>query len=293
MQPIGSRSLGTGGGWAIPGISVGWPRSSARPMPGSCPALPSRSTARVRWGSCDAREGISVTANGMVRDLVDRCWEGLLEREPLMGTFIGDERYDDRLPDLGPAGRAAEETASRQALVALAAIDADTLEDADRADLDVMRAICERSLARIEQRIDRFEVVNHMHGAGTMLAQVASLQRADTPERVDRYEARLRAFPGMLDAAIEIAREAVATGVVVPKIVAERALAQLDRILALPPEDSPAMIPLGDGGAAKERIAATVREVLYPAHARFRDVVREEYLPASTQTIGMSALPDG
>jgi uncharacterized protein (DUF885 family) len=126
-----------------------------------------------------------------------------------------------------------------------------------------------------------------------MIAQVASLQRADTPERLDRYETRLRAFPRIMDDAIDIAREAVTSGVVVPTIVAERALAQLDRILALAPEDSPAMIPLGDDDAAKARIAATVREVLNPAHAKFRDVVRDEYLPAATETIGMSALPDG
>jgi uncharacterized protein (DUF885 family) len=234
---------------------------------------------------------LQVTADQQVRELVDRFWEGLLEREPLLGTYVGDERYDDRLPDLTETGRAAEESASRDAIRELDAIVA-PLDEA-QADADLMRAICARSIARLEQRIDRFEVVNHMHGVGTMLAQVASLQQADTPERIDRYEARLRAFPAMLDAATDIAREAVATGVVVPRIVAERALAQLDRILALAPEDSPAMIPLGDDASARERIAETVRDVLNPAHERFRDVVRDEYLPASTTTIGMSALPGG
>jgi uncharacterized protein (DUF885 family) len=234
---------------------------------------------------------LQVTADQQVRELVDRFWEGLLEREPLLGTYVGDERYDDRLPDLTETGRAAEESASREAIRELDAI-GDPLDEA-QADADLMRAICARSIARLEQRIDRFEVVNHMHGVGTMLAQVASLQQADTPERIDRYEARLRAFPAMLDAATDIAREAVATGVVVPRIVAERALAQLDRILALAPEDSPAMIPLGDDASARERIAETVRDVLNPAHERFRDVVRDEYLPASTTTIGMSALPGG
>jgi uncharacterized protein (DUF885 family) len=233
-----------------------------------------------------------VTGDQQVRELVDRYWEGLLEREPLMGTYVGDERYDDKLPDISEVGRAAEETASRDTIRQLDAIEG-SLGEGAQADADVMRAICDRSIARLEQRIDRFEVVNHMHGVGTMLAQVASLQRADTTERVDRYEDRLRAFPAMLDAAIDIAREAVSTGVVVPTIVAERTLAQLDRILALAPEDSPAMIPLGEDAAARERIAATVRGVLNPAHARFRDVVRDEYLPAATATIGMSALPGG
>src|SRR5206468_12324961 len=165
MPPIASRSWGTRDAWATPGTSGGLPRSCVRATSVSCPARPSRSTARVRWGSCDAREGISVTANGMVRDLVDRYWEGLLERDPLMGTFIGDERYDDRLPDLGATGRAAEETASREARQAMSAIDPDTLGDADRADVDVMRAICERALARLEHRIDRSEGVNHMSAA--------------------------------------------------------------------------------------------------------------------------------
>jgi Uncharacterized protein conserved in bacteria len=73
-------------------------------------------------------------AGEQVRELVDRYWEGLLERDPLMGTFIGDERYDDRLPDIGAAGRAEEEEASREALTSLAAFDLETLDDADRAD---------------------------------------------------------------------------------------------------------------------------------------------------------------
>jgi hypothetical protein len=33
--------------------------------------------------------------------LADRFWEELLEREPVFATAIGDERYDDRLPDIG------------------------------------------------------------------------------------------------------------------------------------------------------------------------------------------------
>src|SRR5206468_5937721 len=180
--------------------SAGSPRSCAPRTRTSSPGRPSRSTARVRWGSCDGRGGTRVTADQQVRELVDRFWEGLLEREPLMGTYVGDERYDDRLPDISETGRAAEGTVSEEGLRALDRIEGE-LGEAAQADADVMRAICERSLARLEQRIDRFEVVNHMHGIGTMLAQVASLQRADTPERLDRYEARLRSFPGMLDAA--------------------------------------------------------------------------------------------
>ena len=87
----------------------------------------------------------------------------------------------------------------------------------------------------------------------------------------------------MLDAAIEIAREAVATGVVTPRIVAERALAQLDRILALAPDGSPAMLPWATTQPSRSGSRPPCATSCTRAHARFRDVVRDEYLPASTR----------
>ena len=47
--------------------------------------------------------------NAAVNDLADRFWEGILERDPLTATILGDERHADRWPDLGPDGRAADE----------------------------------------------------------------------------------------------------------------------------------------------------------------------------------------
>ncbi|MGE5227474.1 MAG: DUF885 domain-containing protein [Planctomycetaceae bacterium] len=228
-----------------------------------------------------------------VRALSDRFWERFLELSPVMGTMIGDERFDDRLPDLTQEGRAREDDLYRGTQAALAAIDRDALEAPDAVEADVLDAVCARQLAALEQRTDRFEIANHMHGAGTLLGTVASIQRADTPERLEAYEARLRAFPAFLEGAAEIAREAVATGVVAPRVVVERAAAQLERILALAPEDSPAMLPVGEDPTERERIAGVVREVVAPAHARFLEVLRDAYLPAATETIGVTALPGG
>jgi uncharacterized protein (DUF885 family) len=233
-----------------------------------------------------------VTTNDDVRALADRFWDGLLEVAPLLATFAGDERFDDVLPDPTERGRDAEERLCRRAQADASAIAGDGLDDADRATLDVVDAICSRLLARIEHRVDRLEVANHLYGPATMLGEVASIQRADTPERLERYEARLRAFPAFLDGSIEIARESVATNVVAPRVVAERAVAQLERILALGPEESPALIPIADA-EGRERVAAIVRDVVAPAHERFRDVLRDELLPVATETIGLSAIPDG
>jgi uncharacterized protein (DUF885 family) len=223
--------------------------------------------------------------------LADQTWEGLLEREPLIGTFVGDERYDDRLSDPTEAGRSAEESAMRAGLRDLAELDRADLDEGRQVTADILEAICSRSLARLEHRLDLLDVANHMNGAVSTLGQIATLQRADTPERVARLDARLRAFPAYLDASIDLLREGVAKHVTAPRVVAERTLGQVDRLLELPPEESP--VAVGAEGDARDAIATAVAEAVQPSLAAFRQVLVDDYLPASTDTIGISALPGG
>jgi uncharacterized protein (DUF885 family) len=223
--------------------------------------------------------------------LIDDAWEGLLEREPLVGTFVGDERYDDRLADPSEAGRAAEESAMRQGLAELDALAPTELDQGRQLTADIYETICRRSLARIEHRIDLLEVANHMNGAVALLGQIATLQRTDTPERVAKLDARLRAFPAYLDASKDLLREGVAKGVTAPRVIAERSLGQLDRLLELAPEDSP--VAVGAQGDAKTQIARAVEEAVQPALSSFREVLADDYLPAATETIGINELPGG
>jgi uncharacterized protein (DUF885 family) len=226
------------------------------------------------------------------RSLADRYWDQLLELDPFVGTYSGDERYDDRLPDPGEAGRAASESVNRAALAELAGIDRSALDQSLRGTLDVLEAIVNRSLSTLELRTDRLTVASHLWGPGQLLAEIGTLQRADTPERLDRYQARLRAIPAYLEACGEVARESIATGVVSPRVVVERAVAQVERLLALAPEDSPALTPFDNDGRARERTSEIVRAVVDPAYARYLQVLRD-YVPHATESIGVSSLPGG
>jgi uncharacterized protein (DUF885 family) len=234
-----------------------------------------------------------VTDDPRVAELAARFWDELLEIYPTIGTFIGDERYDDLLPDPSEAGRAREASVLQGGLEAARAIDRTALGEDDRITLDILEALCERYLAKLTGRIDRFEVGNHLYGPATVLGEIASIQLVDTPERLERYLARLRAFGPFLEASADVAREGVASGVVAPRVVVERTVGQLDRILALGVDGSPAMQPLDGLPGALERVAGVVRDVVLPAHERFRDVLREELLPHATESIALAALPGG
>ena len=104
--------------------------------------------------------------------LADRFWEELLEREPVFATAIGDERYDDRLPDVSEESRARSETRNRAALDELATIDREGLDITLRTTMDVLEAIAVQALAALELRTDRLYVANHFVGPGVVLADI-------------------------------------------------------------------------------------------------------------------------
>jgi uncharacterized protein (DUF885 family) len=225
--------------------------------------------------------------------LADRFWEELLEREPVFATAIGDERYDDRLPDIGEDGRALSQSRNRAALDELATIDREGLDITLRTTMDILEAIATQALAAVELRTDRLYVVNHFVGPGVLLGDIASVQRTDSPEHLERYEQRLRALPAYLDACAEIAREGIATGVVSPRTVTERVVAQIERIVALPAEEAPPLAAVADDDAgARERIIAAWNEAVAPSFAAFLNVLRE-YLPHAAESNAVTDLPGG
>jgi len=227
------------------------------------------------------------------RSLVDRYWEELLRTEPMLGTMVGDERYDDRLPDPSEAGRAERETLHRGALEELALLERDLPDEDLRTTLDVLEAVANRELASLEHRLDRLWSVSHLWGPGGLIGELASLQRADTPERLDRYLARLSAAPAFYAAVIEVARDGVAAGVTAPRVVVERAIAQVERILATPLDASPGLQPVPQEDVhGRDRVAGVLRRSFLPALEGYRNALRD-YLPAATETIGLSALPGG
>jgi uncharacterized protein (DUF885 family) len=233
------------------------------------------------------QDGIAATR------LIERYWYGLLESEPLLGTAIGDERFDDRLPDPGPNGRAQREGLHRGALEELALLEVDRLDEDLRVSLDILEAIARRDLAALEHRIDRLSAVSHLWGPAGLVGELASLQRADTPERLERYRGRIEATPAYYDAELEILREGIADGVTAPRIVAERALAQTERLLDAGADDSPALAPVpAEDAKGRTVLAEAIGQHLLPALERYRDGVRD-YLPHATESIGLSALPGG
>ena len=229
-----------------------------------------------------------------VNALSDRFWEGILELNPTTATVYGDERYADRLEDPSPAGRAKARRLMEATKAEAEAIPTTGLSIEDRITRDMLIVIADLSVEEDEQGTHRLRVVDQIGGPQTLLPQICQFQSADTPERLEKFLARLRAYPAFMAANADILRESLATGLTAPRIVAERTVQQLERLLAIP--ISVAIVPAMAKVATdedRERVREVVRDEVYPADAAFLEVLRGEYLAATREEPGLWSAPNG
>lgn len=229
-----------------------------------------------------------------VEALADRFWEGVLEHNPTTATFYGDERFADRLEDPSPDGRAAVRALMQRTADEAAAMPIDDLPTEERITRDMLQLIGELGVEEDDQGLHQLRVVDQMGGPQQLLPQLTQFQQVDTPERLEAFLARIRAYPAFMAANAGILREGLASGLTAPSIVTERTIAQIERLLAIPIDS--AIIPgsaIGASDADRERIRDAVREHVYPADAAFLDTLRGEYRHASREEPGLWSAPNG
>jgi uncharacterized protein (DUF885 family) len=235
-----------------------------------------------------------VRTRSVVDDIAERFWEDYLRLSPLTATVYGDDRYDDRLEDPGPAGREAVRAVAARVRSEVDAIPDEGLSVEDRITRDMLGVVANLALEEHELAFHEIRAVDQISGPQTVLSQLVSFQPADTPERMERLLARIRAYGGYVDAYIGILDEARASGRTAPRIVAERTIDQLRRLLAIPLDQAivPAMARVASE-EDRERIRDAVAEYAYPADERYLAALSGPYLAATRDAPGLGSAPDG
>ena len=267
---------------------------------GACAAQPPPQTAP----RSDTAPAVA-DAGGELNALLESYFEEMLPLRPVLATYIGDSRYNDRLPNFLSAGyRAQVHALDQRYLDALRKIDPAALGAADRTSYEIFVRERERALES-ERFPDHLLPINQ---AGSLLSVMASLgsgsnaQPFATPGDYDSWLRRLDGYVVWMDQAIANMREGVTKGVVQPRPVMEKVLPQLEAMIVERPEDSVFYAPVRKfpetfTTAERERLTAAYRaaigDELVPAYRRLRDFVRDEYLPRTRHTVAWTALPDG
>jgi len=231
-----------------------------------------------------------------------------LALNPLGRLFRGDDSNADTLGDsLTDTAFIAARTDTQLNLALLAQIDRAKLSPTDSLAYDVFKYTEERALAGASDRIRELTEVrplNHFFGIHTFYPNFASGKGVAPFKTLANYEDNLKRhndYVTFVDRAIAKFREGMASGVVETRLTVEIMVTQLDTQINTPLVDSMFMGPVksfpeGISEADKTRLTAAyeakTREI-YAANTRLRDFLRDEYLPVSRTSIGLSQMKGG
>jgi uncharacterized protein (DUF885 family) len=137
------------------------------------------------------------------------------------------------------------------------------------------------------------------------MAQLGSGAGAQPFETTKDYENWLKRIDGFVvwsNQAITNMRRGADKGIVQPRVLMERLVPLLDKLIAANPEQSvfwrPVAqfgkgVPAADQARLREAYRAAITEKLNPSLTKLRDFVRDEYLPRTRDTVAFTALPLG
>jgi uncharacterized protein (DUF885 family) len=237
--------------------------------------------------------------------LLAEHWEASLELNPVMATFIGDHRYNDRYPvTIGPEHLEASRRLLETGLAAVEAVPAAALDEQRQLSRELFLRQTRHRLEgfRFPEELLPIDQFRSAASSFAMLGSGSSAQPFVTAGDYENFLKRMEGFTAWVDQAIVNMRQGMEAGVVQPAILMERVLPQLEAHVVDEPQRSlfyrpiaefPDTVPEAQRAGLRAAYEAAISEKLVPAYARLHAFIRDEYLPACRDTYGIYALPDG
>jgi len=246
-----------------------------------------------------------VDAKPVLDSLLRNYHEEHLKLDPLLATSIGDNRYNDLLPnDITAEYRQQVKAFNERYRDQLKAIDRGTLAENDRLSYDLLTYDCEIQLEGLRFK-DYLIPISQFNSMTLTIAQLASgtgNQPFKTVKDYDNWLSRLNRYLEWCDTAIVNMRRGMASGYVIPKVLAKKVVPQLgsfdhgpakDHLFYTPVKAFPADFSNEDKTRLSRAYQEIVETKIIPAHKKLKDFFEKEYVPACRETSGTDAIPDG
>jgi hypothetical protein len=181
------------------------------------------------------------------RDVATTALDTYLVADPVTATYLGDHRFDGRLPDPSPGSARARATEVRDQMTALDAVA--TSDVGEQVDAEVLRTVLRAELFELDALHEgEWNPMSHNPGGG--LHALLTRDFAPLPERLISLASRLDAVPDYLARGRERLGE-------MSRIHLDTALKQLDGTLSLLDDAVPTV--LAEAPDMRGRVEAAVR----------------------------------
>jgi uncharacterized protein (DUF885 family) len=241
------------------------------------------------------------TRRAQLSAALQQQWEYELRTHPEMATYIGDNRYNDRLSDHSAATYAQELEHAKQTLASIETISADGFPAQEQLNKLLM-------VRRLREHVeaygfkDREMPVDQFGGIHLSYAALPSATPFRSVKDYEDYLSRLHQIPRVFDEIRENMQLGLHDNLVPPRYLLEKVVVQAQDIADKSAHDSPFTqpvfkFPAGIPEAEQQRLhdatLAAVKNEAAPAYASFAAFVRTQYAPHGRADYGIWALPQG
>ncbi|MDP9120924.1 MAG: DUF885 family protein [Acidobacteriota bacterium] len=233
--------------------------------------------------------------------LLAEQWEYSLATGPEFASILGDKRWNDQWSDLSQAAIDADVIKQRDFLRRFEAIDTTGFPEQEVLNQELM-------VRSIREGFEGFRwkpwemPISQIGGLHIQLPQLAAILGFQKVKDYDDLIARYKKVPVIFDQTIVMMRRGMADGLMPPRFLLDKVVAQIDGIANQKPEDSPFAQPLANfpaevGEAERVRIRASllaaIRDQIVPAYRKLGAFVKDEYVQKGRSEPGMWSLPEG
>lgn len=252
-----------------------------------------------------AVQGETQTAEQRYLALVDAYFKDYLKLEPIYATFVGVNDYNaDFGGDLTEDYLKARHDLNTHYLAQVRAIDPKQLPADLQLSYDLF--VYDRDMALVDETFpSRFMPISQFYSTVITMVQLGSGESAQPFKTVQDYrnwEQRVDGFIKWVALAENRMNQGIESKVVLPRVLVERIIPQLDAMLTTdatqsifysPIQHFPESFSEQDKAELTTRYQVMIAERIVPALTNLRDYFKQTYLPKSRATDGWSGLPNG
>ncbi len=237
--------------------------------------------------------------------LFGKYYEERLQLFPLEATANGDNRYNDLLyADFTDSYRKKQKEFYSKYLTYVTRFDRNELNENDKISYDIFTREMEVSLQGLKFH-NNYTPFNQFDGLTLGMGQMGSGDGNQPFKTVKDYEdwlKRMQAFSPWADSAIVYFKKGMDAKYVLPKVLVEKMIVQMDAMVVSDASKSLFFgpinkLPEGFAKADKKRLtdnySIAINQQVIPSYKKLGDFLRKEYLPKARLTAGINEVPDG
>ncbi len=243
--------------------------------------------------------------NSKFAAFLENYYQDQLKLSPLSATMIGDDRYDDLLPNDGTVAYLKEWSEFNKSYIdSLKKYDRNSLSDNDQLSFDNLKYQLEINLEGDQYHFE-YMPFNQFFGLPLMLGQLGSGTGAQPFKTVKNYEdwlKRVTAYSVWADTAIGNFRKGMTAGIVLPKTLVTKMIPQMQGMVVTDPKKSlfygpVELMPKDFSAEDKTRLTkeyeTAIMTVIVPTYKKLGDFLQNEYLPKATSNSGLGTMTGG